>query len=41
MLADWSGKISRLSTGIPFGGDLEYSNKITIANALKHRFNVK
>lgn len=40
-LADWTGKISRLSTGIPFGGDLEYSNKITIANALKHRFNVK
>lgn len=40
-LANWSGKISRLSTGIPFGGDLEYSNKITIANALKHRFNMK
>jgi recombination protein RecR len=40
-LEDWSGKISRLSTGIPFGGDLEYSNKITIANALKHRFNMK
>ncbi|MFA7056274.1 MAG: recombination mediator RecR [Candidatus Cloacimonadales bacterium] len=40
-LADWQGNISRLSTGLPFGGDLEYSNKITIANALKHRFNVK
>jgi len=40
-LADWPGKISRLSTGIPFGGDLEYSNKITIANALKHRFKMK
>lgn len=40
-LKDWQGNISRLSTGIPFGGDLEYSNKITIANALKHRFNMK
>jgi recombination protein RecR len=40
-LESWSGSISRLSTGIPFGGDLEYSNKITVANALKHRFNVK
>lgn len=40
-LSDWKGRISRLSTGIPFGGDLEYSNKITIANALKHRFNMK
>ncbi len=39
-LANWPGKTSRLSTGIPFGGDLEYSNKITIANALKHRFNM-
>jgi len=40
-LRDWSGKVSRLSTGIPFGGDLEYSNKITIANALKHRFKMR
>ncbi len=40
-IKDWQGKISRLSTGLPFGGDLEYSNKITIANALKHRFNMK
>lgn len=40
-LKEWTGKISRLSTGIPFGGDLEYSNKITIANAFKHRFKMK
>lgn len=41
LLKDWSGNITRLSTGLPFGGDLEYSNKLTVANALKHRFNLK
>ncbi len=40
-LSDWNGSITRLSTGLPFGGDLEYSNKVTIANALKHRLKVK
>lgn len=40
-LTSWQGEISRLSTGLPFGGNLEYSNTITVANAFKHRFNVK
>jgi recombination protein RecR len=32
--------ITRLSTGIPFGGDLEYSSTNTLANAWKRRYNV-
>ncbi len=31
-------KISRLSTGLPFGGDLEYINNITLIEALKRRY---
>jgi len=33
-------RITRLSTGIPFGGDLEYSSQSTLANAFKRRFPV-
>lgn len=40
-IADWNGNVTRLSTGLPFGGDLEYSNKVTVANALKYRFKIK
>lgn len=32
--------ITRLSTGIPFGGDLEFSSVNTLANAWKRRFSV-
>ena len=32
--------ITRLSTGIPFGGDLEYTGSLTLANALKRRYGV-
>jgi len=32
--------ITRLSTGIPFGGDLEYSSMSTLANAWKRRYSV-
>lgn len=32
--------ITRLSTGIPFGGDLEYSSTNTLANAWKRRYSV-
>jgi recombination protein RecR len=32
--------ITRLSTGIPFGGDLEYTSALTLANAWKRRYKV-
>jgi len=34
-------KITRLSTGLPFGGDMEYTSSITLGNALKRRYSVK
>ncbi|MBN2461476.1 MAG: recombination protein RecR [Candidatus Cloacimonetes bacterium] len=39
-LATEIGKITRLSTGIPFGGDIEYTTSITLGNALKRRYKV-
>jgi len=33
-------KISRLARGIPVGGDLEYSDKVTVARALTGRVNI-
>ncbi|NLW19522.1 MAG: recombination protein RecR [Candidatus Cloacimonetes bacterium] len=33
-------KVTRLSTGIPFGGDLEYSSMLTLSNAWKRRYPV-
>ena len=33
-------KITRLSTGIPFGGDLEYTSSLTLTNAWKRRYSV-
>ena len=33
-------KITRLSTGLPFGGDIEYTSSITLGNALKRRYSV-
>jgi recombination protein RecR len=32
--------ITRLSTGIPFGSDLEYTSTLTLANAWKRRYRV-
>jgi recombination protein RecR len=32
--------LTRLSTGIPFGGDLEYTSSLTLANAFKRRYSV-
>jgi len=40
MLKDKGISITRLSTGIPFGGDLEYSSINTLANAWKRRYGV-
>lgn len=31
-------RITRLSTGLPFGSDLEYTSPITLANALQRRY---
>ncbi|PID28794.1 MAG: recombination protein RecR [Candidatus Cloacimonadota bacterium] len=31
-------KISRLSTGLPFGGDLEYAGDLTLQDAFKRRY---
>ena len=41
LLKDKGICITRLSTGIPFGGDLEYSNLNTLANAWKRRYTVQ
>jgi len=40
LLKDKSIRITRLSTGIPFGGELEYSSSVTLSNAWKRRFTV-
>lgn len=34
-------KVTRLSTGLPFGGDIEYTSSLTLGNALKRRYSVK
>ena len=34
-------KITRLSTGLPFGGDMEYTGSTTLLNAIKRRFPVQ
>lgn len=33
----YSGKITRLARGLPTGGDLEYADELTLANALEGR----
>ena len=40
LLKDKGVQVTRLSTGIPFGGDLEYSSQLTLANAWKRRYPV-
>jgi recombination protein RecR len=40
-LASQTDKITRLSTGLPFGGDIEYTSSLTLINAFKRRYNVK
>lgn len=37
-LKDKVNKITRLSTGIPFGSDIEYTNSLTLTDALKRRY---
>ncbi len=40
-LEDMNVNITRLSTGLPFGGDLEYTSPITLGYAFKRRYSVK
>lgn len=40
LLNDTGIQLTRLSTGIPFGGDLEYSSSVTLTNAWKRRYSV-
>ncbi|HNQ44470.1 MAG TPA: recombination mediator RecR [Candidatus Cloacimonadota bacterium] len=40
LLKDFGLSITRLSTGLPFGGDLEYSSSTTLVNAWKRRYRV-
>lgn len=40
-LEDRDINITRLSTGLPFGGDLEYTSPVTLGNAFKRRYSVK
>jgi len=37
-LAGLNVQVTRLSTGIPFGGDIGYTSQVTLANALQRRF---
>ena len=34
-------KITRLSTGLPFGGNIEYSSPVTLSNAIKRRYPIE
>ncbi|HOV16467.1 MAG TPA: recombination mediator RecR [Candidatus Cloacimonadota bacterium] len=40
LLKDKDITLTRLSTGIPFGGDLEYTSTLTLTNAWKRRYKV-
>jgi recombinational DNA repair protein RecR len=40
-LSEFVPKITRLATGLPFGGDIEYTSKPTLLNAFKRRYQVK
>lgn len=37
LFADYPVTVSRLATGIPFGGDLEYADRITLAHSFRGR----
>jgi recombination protein RecR len=40
MLHTLPARVTRLSTGIPFGGDIGYSSPVTLSNALTRRYTV-
>lgn len=39
-LSEFPVRITRLSTGIPFGGDIGYASPVTLSNALNRRYKV-
>jgi len=39
-LAPYRKTITRLSTGLPFGGNIEYSSPTTLSNAIKRRYSI-
>lgn len=41
ILSDYPVKISRLATGIPMGGSLEYSDKLTLIKAFQSKYYIK
>lgn len=40
ILNDKLVKLTRLSTGIPFGGDIGYTSKLTLTDAFKRRYSI-
>ena len=40
-ISEYISKVTRLSTGLPFGGDIEYTSSLTLGNAFKRRYSVK
>ena len=40
MLAEDGVKVSRIATGLPVGGDMEYADRLSVARALKARQNL-
>ncbi len=41
MLADTGVKVSRIASGLPVGGDMEYADKLSVARALRARQNLE
>ena len=41
MLAPFQIKVSRLASGLPVGGDLEYADELTLGRALEFRREVE
>ncbi|MCD4828077.1 MAG: recombination mediator RecR [Candidatus Cloacimonetes bacterium] len=41
LLAELPPTVTRLSTGIPFGGDIGYTSQVTLSNALLRRFSIE
>ena len=37
LISSFGISITRIARGIPFGGDIEYADEMTLANALKFR----
>jgi recombination protein RecR len=40
MLSEEGIRVSRIASGLPVGGDMEYADKLSVARALKARQNL-